>query len=260
MTFSRRQFFFTIVLLLICVTSLASAFSVSSVTATPSGQVSSGTAMAVSYNVEFPTSNGNTFPSGHTFLMSTDLVNPKWSYIIGVDGVNNPPIESTDNTVTLGIFHLSYVNHNAALVTVTLSGIVPSGSSQSLLKLQEKDEEHNVISSTVYNQAIPVATVSTTVPSTVPTTVPTTTPITTVTTVLTTTKPTTVATTIQTTIPTTIMTTIPITTTSTPTKKPTTIKTFTPYPTNTPTQESPIGIEICLLAVGFAALVLTVRR
>jgi hypothetical protein len=69
-----------------------------------------------------------------------------------------------------------------------------------------------------------------------------------------TTKPTTIATTIQTTVPTTEPTTIPITTIPTPTKKPTTKKTFTPIPTETQTPESPIGIEVVLVAVCLSGL------
>jgi hypothetical protein len=47
---------------------------------------------------------------------------------------------------------------------------------------------------------------------------------------------------------------------STPTKKPTTKKIFTPIPTATPTQESPVGIEVAVVAAAGAALLVVRRR
>ena len=80
-------------------------------------------------------------------------------------------------------------------------------------------------------------------------------------TTVTTTRNATVATTIQTTVPPKVNAPVPLTTLSNPTKKSTFVyKTFTPIPTGTPEQESPLGIEIALMALGLAALVVTIRR
>ena len=75
-----------------------------------------------------------------------------------------------------------------------------------------------------------------------------------------TTKPTTDSTTIQTTVPTTENTPVVITTMSTPTKKMTMQKVPTPYPTETPIQESTIGVEVCLFALGFVGVILFYKR
>jgi PKD repeat protein len=97
---------------------------------------------------------------------------------------------------------------------------------------------------------MPITTATTT--TTTDTTVPTTTAITT--------KPTTVATTIQTTVPTAVPTPIIITTMPTPTIKITPKKTIPPLPTDTPTQESPMGFEVCLFALAIAGLLIIIRR
>ena len=106
---------------------------------------------------------------------------------------------------------------------------------------------------------IPITTVPTGVPATATTTKLANTTVTNTT--VTTTRNATIATTNQTTVPPTMNATVPLTTLSTPTKKPAFVyKTFTPIPTGTPGQESPLGIEIALMSMVLAALVVTTRR
>jgi hypothetical protein len=105
--------------------------------------------------------------------------------------------------------------------------------------------------------AIPAATTGSAAPAT--TTKPANTTVANIT--VTTTRPMANATSVQMTPPLAVNTTVPSTVLSTTTKKPTfTAKTFTPIPTDTPAQESPPGIEIALMALGLAALVVTIRR
>jgi hypothetical protein len=106
---------------------------------------------------------------------------------------------------------------------------------------------------------IPITTATTVAPAPATTTKPANTTV--MKTTVTTTGPAVNATTVQTTALKTVTTTLPITTLSTPTKKPAFVyKTYTPIPTDTPAQESPPGIEIALMALGLAALVVTIRR
>lgn len=113
-------------------------------------------------------------------------------------------------------------------------------------------------SPTISANLIPITTATTVAPATATTTKLANTTVTNTT--VTTARPATAATTIQTTVPPTENATVPLTTLSTPTKKSTFVyKTYTPIPTNTPA-ESPLGIEIALIALGWAALVLTRRR
>jgi PKD repeat protein len=74
-----------------------------------------------------------------------------------------------------------------------------------------------------------------------------------------------IVTTIQTTEPTTRTTTPPTTSISTPTSSRTptskvTLKTFTPYPTDTPTQPSPLGVEIGITAMIIYAVLVVKRK
>ena len=116
---------------------------------------------------------------------------------------------------------------------------------------------------TVLSPLAPGTTTSPTSSLTQTTTITTTTaaPTTTVTTAI----PTTIATTIQTTEPTTSATTPPITSIYTPTSSRTptstfTLKKFTPWPTDTPTQPSPFGAEIGIIATIGAALLVMKRK
>jgi len=319
-----------LVILLALSVHAVSAFSVSTVSIDPSGDLIPGTPVIVSFKIDFSASGGETFPSSSSLQMITDLEKPKWTWTLLLNGVENPRPQSTDKILELSGWDLSYPSNVDESIRVTLEGTIPSNAnpSQNILKIQEVDSRNSVVTSTVYTRSMPVTPTPTPTPSfgsisvsstpsganiyldneykglttlnmtnvangnhvvlvrltgyqdwtqnvavlsnsnslsvtlvvtpnatTTATTVPTMTVVTT--------KPTRVPTTIQTTVPTTEITTIPITSIYTTTTKPTTkatLKKITSLPTETPTQESPIGIEICLLALGFAALVLTIKR
>ena len=71
-----------------------SAFAVSSITVDPSGSLTPGTPVIVTFKVDLSASGDETFPSADELQMSTDLDKPKWTYSLVLDGVDTPqPVE-----------------------------------------------------------------------------------------------------------------------------------------------------------------------
>ncbi|MFA4859909.1 hypothetical protein [Methanoregula sp.] len=250
-----RLFFFSIMLFLICATTLVSAeCSISSVTVNPSGTVTSGTQLTVKYDINCPKVNGQMY-SGDSIKMTTDLANPQWSIMTYVDDhpASTEPEISTGKNRNVGQFQLDWpAAKQGAICSITLTGSVPSdpNPSQKLLQISQNDTYGNIIpymSSVTEMPVAPITTIATT--KTVVTPNPTT-------------EVTKILTTISTTEPTPETTTIPLTSmyTSTPTKKSTTKVIPTQWPTNTPTPESPTEVAVSIFALGIAGLVLIVKR
>jgi len=145
----KHAIFFIIIILLSI--SPVSAFTVSSVTMDPSGQVlTKGTPVTITYTIDFPVSGGVTFPSKDELQMSTDLDSPKWTYTLIIDGVENPRPQVWGSMLSLSGFELSYSANVEESVRVKLEGNAPSKFNPLLIRVQEIDENNQVISGTVY--------------------------------------------------------------------------------------------------------------
>jgi len=133
-------------ILLFCV-SAVSAFSVSSVSIDPSGSLVPGTAVTVSYKVEF----SGIFPSGDDLQAYTDLENPKWTYTISVNGVDNPRPATGGKTLTITGFELGYKAADIVAVRATLEGKAPAvteTSDKTIIRIQEVGSNGVAITST----------------------------------------------------------------------------------------------------------------
>ena len=95
------------VIFIVCVP-VVSAWNVQGLTIDPSGSLTPNTAVTISFNVAFPASSGSTFPVGSDLVMTTALTNPKWTYTIVLNTVENPRNPVTDQTLDLSGFELSY--------------------------------------------------------------------------------------------------------------------------------------------------------
>ena len=73
-----------IILLIVLALSVSavSAFTVSTVSIDPSGDMIPGTSVIVSYKVDFSASGDETFPSSSSLQMITDLDSPKWTWTL----------------------------------------------------------------------------------------------------------------------------------------------------------------------------------
>jgi hypothetical protein len=138
---------------LLCIQAV-SAFTVSSVAIDPSGSLTPGTPVTVSYKVDFQSGTGSTtFSSSNDLQMTTDLEKPQWTYTILLDGIENPRQPTGGRTLTLTGFELSYKAGIEESVRVTLQGTAPSVTStteKTIVKIQEYDSSNSPIESTKY--------------------------------------------------------------------------------------------------------------
>jgi hypothetical protein len=133
------------IILLFCIPA-ASAFAVPSVSIDPSGSLIPGDPVTVSFKVE---TNG--FPSVDDLQFYTDLDNPKWTYTIIVNGIENPQPGMGGKTVTIIGFVLSYKTADEVAVRVTLEGKTPAvteTTDKTIIRIQEIDAQGRTITST----------------------------------------------------------------------------------------------------------------
>jgi len=137
---------------LLCVQAV-SAFTVSSVVIDPSGSLTPGTPVTVSYKVDFQSSSGSTtFSSSNDLQMTTDLEKPQWTYTILLDGIENPRQPTGGRTLTITGFELSYKSGVEESVRVTLQGTTPSVTTtgeKTIIKIGEYDSSNSLITSSV---------------------------------------------------------------------------------------------------------------
>jgi len=144
-----------IILLIVLALSIqvVSAFSVSTVSIDPSGDLLPGTPVTVSYKLDFAGSGGETFPSSDSLQMITDLEKPKWTWTLLLNGVENPRPQAGGRMLELSGWDLSYPTKNVEeSIRVTLEGTTPTvtaTSTKTIIKIQEVDSRNAVISSSV---------------------------------------------------------------------------------------------------------------
>ena len=89
------------------------------------------------------------------FRLLTDLTSPQWTYTILLNGVENPRPVSTARSLDLSGFELSYPSTVDESLKVTLQGTAPSvdqTTTKTIIKIQENDNNGNLISSSVVTQ------------------------------------------------------------------------------------------------------------
>jgi hypothetical protein len=124
-----------------------SAFTVSSINITPAGDVNPDDPVTVSYIVY--AASGVAFPSYDDLQFITELDDPRWSYSISINGIENVRPITGGRTLTISGFELAYRNQDEVIVKASLQGSVPLssplGTNKTLIKIQELDSRGNVI-------------------------------------------------------------------------------------------------------------------
>ena len=120
-----------VLIILIAGIAVASAsISVKNIAITPSGDLVSGQTppnpVSASFVIDFNPTGGETFPSGETLTMSTDLENGQWSYITSLDGNPNPAVTANGRNLNINGWVLSYPSKRELSMRVTLNGAVPT--------------------------------------------------------------------------------------------------------------------------------------
>jgi hypothetical protein len=145
-----------VVILAVCIP-VVSAWDVEGLTVDPSGSLTPNTPVTVSFNIGMEASSGQTFPSGDTLAMQTDLANPKWTYTIVLNSVENPRNPVTGQTLDLSGFELSYASTVDESVSVTLEGTAPAvttTSNETILDVYEVDSNGNKLTSSEVTQSV----------------------------------------------------------------------------------------------------------
>ncbi len=117
------------------------AFTVGSVSITPTGNLYPGDSVNISFTVY--AAAGAAFPSYDDLQFITETDDPKWTYTISVNGVKNTRPVTGGRTVTISGFELGYRNQDEVIVSVLLRGNIPStaslGENMTMVKIQELD-------------------------------------------------------------------------------------------------------------------------
>jgi hypothetical protein len=228
-----------LILISLSIVQSVSGFSISSLKIDPSGDLSAGTPVTITFILS--TEN----PADNNFVITTDLKDPVWSWSIRFYG-DNPQKAVNGDTLTISGYLVSYGSSGNAVFPIELKGTVPSKPSakKNLLKIEETDSKGDVIAYPPgYNLPMPVK--STPKPThTVEDTIIDT--------------PTITGTMIQ----------IENTETEAPISagtvnvapKETAAPRFTEWPSNTPTPASPLGIEAGSVAIIVVALLVMRRK
>lgn len=148
--------------LIFCIQAV-SAFAVSSITVDPSGSLTPGTPVIVSFSVDLSGAGDETFVSGNELQMSTDLDSSKWKYSLVLDGVVAEQPSTSGRVLTVSGWVLSYPSSMEESLRVTLEGNTPTVSqttNKTLIKIAEYDSRSNILSSSVVERTAVVVNIA----------------------------------------------------------------------------------------------------
>jgi hypothetical protein len=140
------------VLFLIIGIQIVSAVLVSNPVINPTGDLTSGTNVSVSFKIDMTPSGSETFPKDNTLQIFTDLNNPKWAATLTRDGVENPQPQEVGHSIYMSGWILSYPSTVQESIRVTLEGSVPSvtkSMNKTIVLVQELDGRNTVIPASV---------------------------------------------------------------------------------------------------------------
>ena len=138
----RLVWIIALFLIIVPVVSVAD-YTVNSMSVTPSGTSVPSTTVDLSFTIQM--ASGTT--EANDLQLYTQLNNPKWSYVINVNGVANGLTGASSKTVTINSFLLNYKSGDDVSVGVTLEGTAPTvtqTSNQTLVQINEVDSNGNL--------------------------------------------------------------------------------------------------------------------
>lgn len=143
-------------IILICCIPIVSAFTISNMNIEPSGSLTPGQRVSVSYILNFPLVNGKTFENANTLDMYTELTTAKWSFVKTetFDGTpHDTPLPNDGGPrIQMGGWILSYPDRELSL-RVTLDGLAPDvdkTQNKTIIKITELDSYGKPISTTPF--------------------------------------------------------------------------------------------------------------
>jgi hypothetical protein len=125
------------------------AFSLSTVSVNPTGSLTPGTPVVVSFTINFASSGSDTFPSTDTLQLLTDLDKPQWTYTLILNGVENARPPAGGRSLQLSGWDLDYPAASIEeSLRFTLEGNAPTVTStgnKTLIDIVELDQNANPI-------------------------------------------------------------------------------------------------------------------
>jgi cellobiose-specific phosphotransferase system component IIA len=121
----------------------------------PTGDLTAGTNVSVSFKVNMTPAGNETFPKVNTLQIFTDLNNPKWVTTLIKDGVESPIPSGAGHSVFINGRILSYPSTVSESIRVTLEGSVPSvtkSMNKTIVLVQELDGNNAVIPASVFTR------------------------------------------------------------------------------------------------------------
>ena len=141
-----------IVLFLIVGIPIVAGVTVSDPVINPTGDLTAGTNVSVSFKIDMTPSGSDTFPKDHTLQIFTDLNNAKWVVTMVRDGIEHPVPQEFGRSVYLSGWVLSYPSSVSESLRVSLEGSVPSVTktmNKTVILVQELDGNNAIIPTTV---------------------------------------------------------------------------------------------------------------
>ena len=151
---ATRLLVIAVVALFFCIPAV-SAFTVEGLTIEPSGSLTPGSAVTTSFKIGFSASSSLTFPEGSDLVLTTDLKDPKWSYTVLLDHVENPRNPIGGKTLKLSGFEISYPSKVNEVIRVTLQGTAPTvdtTTEKTILSIKEVESNGNTVNSSVVDK------------------------------------------------------------------------------------------------------------
>jgi len=130
---------------ILCVSPACALIVVQNPQVSPEGALSPGTPVRGSFVIVVIPSGATTFPSGHSLVLSTDLLSPEWSVETDLDGVPNDRMTRFSDVVFLNGFLLSYPTTRDVSLNVTLTGNAPSPGNVALFRVVELDNQGMIV-------------------------------------------------------------------------------------------------------------------
>jgi hypothetical protein len=152
-----------IAVFLICCIHTVSAFGVETITVDPSGSLTPGTPVIVTFKVDMSASGTETFPSTDELDMVTDLDTPTWTYSLVLDGVDTPQPSAGGRVLAVTGWILAYPSSVDESMKVTVQGTAPTveqTTNKTMIKIQEVDSHNNIITSSIVERTAVVVNVA----------------------------------------------------------------------------------------------------
>ena len=131
----------------------AAGFTPSSVSINPPGAMVAGSPVTASFTVNLT----EPFPAGNDLVLSTELANSRWSYVILVNGVENLRPVMPVQTLDIKGFELTYKPADNVSVRGVLTGTapaVPYPQEKTILRIAELDDPGIIMASPVVYTAM----------------------------------------------------------------------------------------------------------